>query len=221
MSRIGSVYAGWPELSMTPEGRADPVFGELSDRLRVLKWHEDEIEVPRIATVLGDTSSPGVALFRVGPAAWGSQMHLEVTPRMLIDGWLSEDIGVSEIEDAGHEIDAFRAESMAALPAQMEESRRVFSRFAGVVRGVAPAPAGAGAGGGAGARGDRPGAGGPTSGRHRARRVVDVASVLSRMRELGAPRPGRSSAIGAPHAGRRGPRVGGGAGGTARPAPPR
>lgn len=136
VSRIGSVYAGWPELSMTPEGRADPVFGELSDRLRVLKWHEDEIEVPRIASVLGDTSSPGVALFRIGPAAWGSQMHLEVTPGMLIDGWLSEEIGVREIEDAGHEIDEFRAESIAALPAQIEESRRVFSRFAGLVRGA-------------------------------------------------------------------------------------
>ncbi|HEY8624669.1 MAG TPA: gamma-glutamyl-gamma-aminobutyrate hydrolase family protein [Solirubrobacteraceae bacterium] len=143
VSRIGTVYAGWAELSMTSDGRADPVFGELSDRLRVLKWHEDEIELPRLATVLGDTSSPGIALFRVGPAAWGSQMHLEVTPGMLVDGWLSEDVGVSEIEAAGHEIDQFRAESIATLPAQMAESRPVFSRFAELVRGVGLARPGA------------------------------------------------------------------------------
>jgi GMP synthase (glutamine-hydrolysing) len=134
VSRIGTVYAGWPELSLNSQGLTDPVFGELGDQVRVLKWHEDEIAVSENATVLGATASPGVALFRVGPAAWGSQMHLEVTPRMLIDGWLSEEIGVKEIEAAGYEIDEFRAVSIASLPAQMVQSRPVFSRFAGLAK---------------------------------------------------------------------------------------
>jgi GMP synthase (glutamine-hydrolysing) len=130
VSRIGAVYAGWPELALTDEGRLDPVFGELVDHLPVLEWHEDKIEVPAVATVLGETPTPGVALFRIGSAAWGSQMHLEVTPAMLIDDWLEEAPGVQEIEAAGHRIDEFRAESGAHLPAQMSQARSAFSRFA-------------------------------------------------------------------------------------------
>ena len=136
VSRIGATYAGWPELSITDEGRLDPVFGHLDDGLRVLKWHEDQIAVPVVATVLGATPSPGISLFRVGAAAWGSQMHLEVTSPMLIDGWLAEDIGIAEIQETGQDIDEFRAQSRANLPAQMQQSRDVFSRFARLVLGT-------------------------------------------------------------------------------------
>jgi GMP synthase (glutamine-hydrolysing) len=130
VSRIGTTCVGWPELSITDEGRVDPVFGQLADRLPVLKWHEDQIAVPEIATVLGATPDPGIALFRVGSAAWGSQMHLEVTHPMLIDGWLAEELGIAEIEATGRDIDEFRAESVARLPAQMSQARSVFARFA-------------------------------------------------------------------------------------------
>jgi GMP synthase-like glutamine amidotransferase len=92
--------------------------------------------VPEVATVLGATPSPGISLFRIGAAAWGSQMHLEVTAPMLIDGWLAEDIGIAEIEETGQDIDEFRAQSRANLPAQMQQSRDVFSRFARLVQGT-------------------------------------------------------------------------------------
>jgi GMP synthase-like glutamine amidotransferase len=130
VSRIGAVYAGWPELSITHEGRVDPVFGQLTDRLPVLEWHEDQIEVPETAAILGTTQTPGAALFRIGSAAWGSQMHLEVTSSLLIDCWLDEEIGVVELEGAGHKIDEFRAESSANLPAQMSQARSAFVSFA-------------------------------------------------------------------------------------------
>ena len=130
VSRIGAVYAGWPELSITHEGRLDPVFGEVTEGLPVLEWHEDKIDLPEIATVLGTTATPGAAVFRVGSAAWGSQIHLEVTSPMLIDCWLDDEVGVAEIEAAGHGIDEFRAESSANLPAQVLQARSAFSSFA-------------------------------------------------------------------------------------------
>jgi GMP synthase-like glutamine amidotransferase len=35
----------------------------------VLKWHEDVIELPDDATVLGSSDGPGAALFRIGSSA--------------------------------------------------------------------------------------------------------------------------------------------------------
>ncbi len=129
VSRMEEMYVGWPELSLLPAAAEDPVFGGLPDGLPVLKWHEDMIEVPPGSTVLG-VAAPGAALFRVGTAAWGSQMHLEVTPPMLLDGWLAEPRGVAEIEAAGYDIAAFRGDSRRRLETQMVATEPIFSRFA-------------------------------------------------------------------------------------------
>lgn len=134
VSRMERLYVGWPELSMLEAARVDPVFGGLPSGLPVLKWHEDTIAVSEDAVLLATTAPvPGATLFRVGPAAWGSQMHLELTPPMLLDGWLSEPEGIGEIESAGHAIDRFRVESARRLQRQMAESKPIFSRFAGFV----------------------------------------------------------------------------------------
>lgn len=128
------LYVGWPELSMLGAAREDPVFGGLRSGLPVLKWHEDAIAVPDDAVLLGTTDPvPGATLFRVGSAAWGSQMHLELTPPMLLDGWLAEPEGIGEIESVGHNIDRFRAESARRLERQMASSKPLFSRFAALV----------------------------------------------------------------------------------------
>ena len=133
VSAMDEMYLGWPELSPLATAREDPVFGGLPPGLPVLKWHEDAIELPTGAIELATTASPGTALFRVGPVAWGSQMHLEVTPPMLLDGWLAQPRGVSEMQSAGYEVDAFRAESRRRLEIQMAATRPVFSRFAKLV----------------------------------------------------------------------------------------
>jgi GMP synthase (glutamine-hydrolysing) len=131
------MYVGWPQLECLPAAGDDPVFADLETGLPVLKWHEDIIDLPSGATVLATTPSPGAALFRVGPTAWGSQMHLELTPSMLLDGWLAKPGDVAEIEGAGHDIDEFRTLSAGRLRAQMAAARSAFSRFAGVIRAAA------------------------------------------------------------------------------------
>lgn len=138
VSKIGHVCLGWPQLLMLSEARLDPVFADLPAGLPVLKWHEDRIDAPPGATVLA-SSPPGTALFRVGPVAWGSQMHLEVTPSMLLDGWLTDSSGVAEIEAAGWPIADFHAECSARLPAQMAAARQVLRCFAALITGPAPA----------------------------------------------------------------------------------
>jgi GMP synthase-like glutamine amidotransferase len=61
---IAAMYAGWPELVTLPAAADDPVCSALPDRLPVLKWHEDFIELPPGAHVLGATPGPDAALFR-------------------------------------------------------------------------------------------------------------------------------------------------------------
>ncbi len=133
VTRLESMYVGWPELCLLPAAGDDPVLGSLGERLPVLKWHEDVIELPPEGVVLGVTETPGAALFRIGHAAWGSQAHLELTPPMLLDGWLTESGGIAEIESAGNDIEAFRAESARRLPIQMAIARPAFEAFARLV----------------------------------------------------------------------------------------
>lgn len=131
--KMPRVYVGWPQLWPTAAADDDRVFGDLSSGTHVLKWHEDRIEPPPGAAVLATTASPGAALFRVGPAAWGSQMHIEVTPEMLLQTWLADPDEVAEIESGGHQIADFRRESARRLPAQMDALRPVLARFVSLV----------------------------------------------------------------------------------------
>jgi GMP synthase (glutamine-hydrolysing) len=135
VSAIGRMIADWEPISIRPAAATDPVFDALPDGLAVLKWHEDMIEAPPGATSLATAPGPGAALFRVGARAWGSQAHLEVTPRLLVDTWLADPGSTAEIEGAGHPIDAFRALSRRALERQMVAGREAFTRFAAALAG--------------------------------------------------------------------------------------
>jgi len=136
----GRMYAGWPDLVVSPEAAGDPVFGGLEPRLPVLKWHEDVIELPPDGQLLGSSEGPGAALFRIGPSAWGSQPHLELTPRMLVDGWLADVTEAADVVAAGHDLDEFRARSRELLVGQMAAAEPMFQAFGRVTarRGESP-----------------------------------------------------------------------------------
>jgi len=128
------VYVGWPELSPLASAAGDPLFGDFAPDLPVLKWHEDVIDPPPRAVVLGTTPSPGAALFRVGSSAWGSQAHLEVTEPMVLDGWLADSRSLDEVRAAGYDVERLRADSRQRLPGQMAAARPVFRAFAQLAR---------------------------------------------------------------------------------------
>jgi GMP synthase-like glutamine amidotransferase len=130
VSTLDSMYVGWPELSSLPAASGDPLFAGLAPQLPVLKWHEDVIDPPPEAVLLGTTPSPGAALFRIGRAAWGSQPHIEVDEPMVLNGWLADPRGIAQVAAAGYRIEGFAAESRERLPAQMAAARPVFSAFA-------------------------------------------------------------------------------------------
>ncbi|MEX0651667.1 MAG: type 1 glutamine amidotransferase, partial [Actinomycetota bacterium] len=87
-SALGArVYAGSaPEVgllpvSLTDEGRADPVTGSLPAEMVTLQWHGDTFDLPEGATLLASSPAFPNQAFRFLDA-YGVQFHLEVSPAM-------------------------------------------------------------------------------------------------------------------------------------------
>jgi GMP synthase (glutamine-hydrolysing) len=82
------VYAGpAPEVGVLPvtltaEGRADPVFRDLPAQFPTLQWHGDTFDLPQGATLLASSPAYPNQAFRFGRRAYGVQFHVEVTEPM-------------------------------------------------------------------------------------------------------------------------------------------
>ncbi len=73
---------GLLEVELTAEGRADPLFAGLDERLVSLQWHGDTFDLPAGAVRLATSPAARNQAFRVGEHAYGIQFHLEVTAEM-------------------------------------------------------------------------------------------------------------------------------------------
>jgi GMP synthase-like glutamine amidotransferase len=72
-------------VTLTAEGRADPVLSVLGDEFPALQWHGDTFGIPGGAVRLaGSPAYPNPAL-RYGAAAYAVQIHLEVTGPMFAE----------------------------------------------------------------------------------------------------------------------------------------
>ena len=83
-----SVYPGTqPEVGVLPvtltgDGRSDPVFAGLPAEFLTLQWHGDTFDLPDGATLLASSPAYPNQAFRVGQTAYGVQFHVEVTEQM-------------------------------------------------------------------------------------------------------------------------------------------
>ena len=82
------VYAGpVPEVGVLPvtltaEGRSDPVFRGLPAEFPTLQWHGDTFDLPAGATLLASSPAYPNQAFRFGDRAYGVQFHVEVSEPM-------------------------------------------------------------------------------------------------------------------------------------------
>jgi len=73
---IGSV-----EVSLTPEGKRDPLFENLPDRIWVQATHEDVVEkAPSPATILATNANTQIQAMAIGNNVRGVQFHPELGP---------------------------------------------------------------------------------------------------------------------------------------------
>jgi GMP synthase-like glutamine amidotransferase len=74
---------GFFDVSLTEDGKKDPLFQRLSQDVLVYQWHEDMFAIPSEAKLLaGSKGCPHQAL-RVGKNAYGLQFHVEVTDKSI------------------------------------------------------------------------------------------------------------------------------------------
>lgn len=78
---------GWSNVSLTEDGREDPLFEGLPAEILVFQWHGDTFEIPEGGKRLAESAICPNQAFRVGSCAYGLQFHLEVTPPM-INQWI-------------------------------------------------------------------------------------------------------------------------------------
>jgi GMP synthase (glutamine-hydrolysing) len=90
---LGSIAeVGLTHVQRTAEAVVDPVIGEVDapgDRIPAAQWHQDHItELPQGAVLLLTNEACRVQAYRVGPSAYGLQMHPEVDPDTF-ESWAS------------------------------------------------------------------------------------------------------------------------------------
>lgn len=111
------VYAGAREeigagtVTLTAEGRSDPVLGGDEPVLPVVHWHGETFDLPEGAVLLASSEAYPHQAFRIGRSAYGLQFHVEVNQALHSD-WhehLPSGVHISrsalaQIELAGHRI---------------------------------------------------------------------------------------------------------------------
>ena len=110
---------GWAPVRLAPTN--DVLFAGLAPELTVLHWHGDTVVLPPGAELLASTDRYPNQAFRVGPAAWGLQFHVEVTLE-----------AVARLVEQFHGDPAILAEADARLADLAPTGRAILDRFAAV-----------------------------------------------------------------------------------------
>jgi GMP synthase-like glutamine amidotransferase len=84
----GGPEIGWPEVSLTRAGAADPVLGALPETFDALEWHHYTYQLPPGAVSLAENERCNQA-YRLGDACWAVQFHPEVTHAQVL-GWIDD-----------------------------------------------------------------------------------------------------------------------------------
>lgn len=107
---------GWAPVSLTMEGRQDPMLSTLAQPAAVFHWHGETFDLPHGAMRLAFSALTVNQAFRLGQTAYGLQFHLEVDAPM-IESWLRtypNDLG-ADAEATARRIAADTHEQATAL----------------------------------------------------------------------------------------------------------
>jgi GMP synthase-like glutamine amidotransferase len=79
---------GWTDVTLTPDGRSDPVLSALPATFPVFQWHSDTFTLPEGAAHLATSATAAHQAFRIGRATYGTQFHFEAS-RAVVQDWLA------------------------------------------------------------------------------------------------------------------------------------
>lgn len=78
---------GWVDVTLTADGRKDPVLSSVPDSFPIFQWHSDTFTLPQGAVHLATSATARHQAFRIGRATYGTQFHFEANRPMVAD-WL-------------------------------------------------------------------------------------------------------------------------------------
>ena len=121
---------GWCDVTLTADGKKDPILGEMEKTEKLFQWHRDVFQIPDGATWLAKSEACPNQGFRYGDKVYGFQFHLEVDEHM-IERWLNIPDHKEELFAlSGNELpNKIRSETHEHLHRLKELSRKVFSRY--------------------------------------------------------------------------------------------
>ncbi len=109
---------GFYKVELTPDGRVDPLFKDISGNFDVFQWHGDTFEIPEGGKLLVTADTCKNQAFRRGKHAYGIQFHLEVNG-VMIKEWISEYL------DNGNEILRKQGERMLSQCEEFAENLKL------------------------------------------------------------------------------------------------
>jgi GMP synthase (glutamine-hydrolysing) len=121
---------GWYDVSVSDEGKRDPLFSHFDQSEKVFQWHGDTFAIPDGAVHLATSQACANQAFRYGERAYGLQFHLEVDSGM-IERWLGVPVHRQEIESLEGRVcpDRIRADTARHAARLLELSDRCFTSF--------------------------------------------------------------------------------------------
>lgn len=121
---------GWYDVTPTPEGEKDPLFGCFSGTEKIFQWHGDTFDIPHEAVHLATSPDCANQAFRFGDRTYGLQFHLEVD-EALIERWLQTPVHVRELEHLEGRIsaDRIRAETQQYIADSTLLGERLFGEY--------------------------------------------------------------------------------------------
>lgn len=133
--KAAEAEVGVMTVSLTADGKADPLFAGLADPLTVLQWHGAEVaRVPEAAVVLASSPKCAVQAFRYGHAAYGIQCHVECEATTVTD-WAAIPAYARALERAMGDgaVSRLSAEVDALLPAFNADALRLYDNYMRIV----------------------------------------------------------------------------------------
>lgn len=126
---------GFTVLRPTAAAGRDPMLSVYEDGDMVFHWHEDTFDLPAGAELLATGDVIPAQAFRIGERAWGLQFHFELDAPEL-DVWLDDaERSGGDLKSAwGKSAAEVRDEAKRFIARHEEQGRKVFRRFADVVR---------------------------------------------------------------------------------------
>ncbi|CAB4704645.1 MAG: hypothetical protein F2663_07835 [Actinobacteria bacterium] len=121
---LAEVQAGFVEVSLTAEGRRDPVLGALPPSFNALVGNGYGFQIPEAAVELA-TSIATPQAYRVGERAWAVQFHPEVRADQAKQ-WFADDASCARLP---RPLDEVHAEVDAGIEVWQEHGRELCSAF--------------------------------------------------------------------------------------------